>query len=266
MSASTLTRARRSGHPSIDPRLTARRIEVARARGRKRLRRLLVLAAITVLVLGAVAVTRSSLLDVDQVTVSGASNSGESAVLDAADIAAGEAMVSVDLAAVEARIGDLPWVADASVTRSWPGTVRIEVVEREPVAVAGEGADAVVVDSEGRILGSALGRSNLPSVGSEALGEPGSFLSEDRREVVAVVTDLPPELTAEVAAADLVGESPVLELTDGIVVHLGDGTRLRSKSDAALALLEQADRATIASIDVSVPSAAALTRHDEGDA
>lgn len=266
MSLGTLTRqpARRSA--GIDPRLNARRIEVARAQGRKRLRRLGVLMVITALVLGGVAVTRSSLLDVDRVTVAGADNSGRDSVLDAAAIPAGEAMVSVDVQKVEARVEQLPWVAEASVSRSWPGTVDIEVTERTAVAVAGDGASAVLVDDEGRILGPAHGRRSLPAIGVAAPGEPGTFLTDEARELVDVVSALPPDLLAEVDTATSEGEAPVLVLSDGIEVRLGDSTRLRSKAEAATALLDQADRPTIATIDVSVPSAAALTRDDPGGA
>lgn len=266
MTVGTMARPSGRGAPTVDPRLKARRIEVARAQGRKRLRRMIVLAVITLLVVGAVVLTRSSLLDVDRVTVSGADNSGRDAVVDAAAIPAGEAMVSVDPSKVEARIEELPWVADAVVERSWPGTVRVEVTERVAVAVAGRGSAASLVDSEGRVLGPAAGRSSLPAIGSASPGEPGTKLADDRRFLAALVASVPDELLAEVTSAELVGEAPVLVLRDGIEVRLGDRTRIRSKADAAVALLDQADRATIATIDVSVPSAAALTRHDPGGA
>lgn len=266
MSTGTLTRQAARRSTRIDPRLNARRIEVARARGRKRLRRLAVLAVITVLVLGGIALTRSSLLDVDRITVTGADSSGRDAVLAVAAIPTGESMVSVDVSKVETRLEQLPWVAEASVSRSWPGTVDIEVTERVAVAVAGEGSAAVLVDAEGRILGPAVGRRSLPAVGSTSPGEPGTFLSDDHRSLVALVAALPAELLAEVDTAAFVADTPVLVLNDGIEVRLGDSTRLRSKADAALALLDQVGRTTIATIDVSVPSAAALTRDEPGGA
>ena len=130
---------------AMDPRVRARRIEVARSHGRRRFRRLMALTMVTVLVLGALALSRSPLLDVDSVTVAGADRSGAAAVRTAAGIDRHQAMTSIDLDATRARIDRLPWVQRASVSRHWPGTVRLAVVERTPVAIAGEGSGAVLI-------------------------------------------------------------------------------------------------------------------------
>lgn len=45
---------------------------------------------------------------------------------------------SVELADIEARIGQLPWVFSASVRRRWPDTLVVEVAEVQPVAQWGE--------------------------------------------------------------------------------------------------------------------------------
>ncbi|QXC62268.1 FtsQ-type POTRA domain-containing protein [Aquihabitans sp. G128] len=247
--------------PLIDPRLAARRAEVARDRGRRRLRRLLALAVVTVLVLAAVGLTRSTALDVDHVRVAGATHSGADTVRTRAGIPTGRAMTSVDLGAATRRIEELPWVADATVVRHWPGTVAIDVTERVAVAVAGDGPGAVLVDRDGRILGSATGGSlGLPTAGPDPIEGPGSFLPAARRPLVALLADLPVPLRSQVDRGLLVEGGYGLLLDDGIRVDLGGATRLRAKSEAVLGLLQQADRRTLATIDVTVPGAAALTR------
>lgn len=248
--------------PSMDPRLAARRVEVERDRRRRRQRLLLALAVLSGLVLVALALSRSSLFDVDRVVVEGADRSGPHPVLDASGIGPGRAMVSVDREASVARVEALPWVSEARVARSWPATVRIDVTEREPVAVAGEGPSTVVVDNTGRILGAAgPADARLPWAGPAPIGGPGGLLAPSRRPVASLLAELPPSLHAEVTEGTVTGDGALaVVLHDGIVVRLGDGSRLRAKAEAVSAVLEEAGRSSIETLDVSVQGSAAVTR------
>ncbi|MBX3287535.1 MAG: FtsQ-type POTRA domain-containing protein [Actinobacteria bacterium] len=268
MSSGLLTRGpatRRAPAVPMDPRVQARRVEVARDQGRRRRRRLLGVFAVLLVAGGAWGITQSPLMAVDQVAVSGAARSGDAAVRQAAGISKGRPVVSVDEAAAEARVEALPWVASAQVTSKLPHAVRIRVTEREPVAVAGGGPAAVLVDRTGQALGPA-GDARLPEVVTDKVPAPGEQLADNSREAVAVLASLPPELGEQVATVERHRSSLLLTLHDGIEVELGDGTRLQAKSDAAVALLEQAGRDTIATIDVSVPGTAALTRSEAAGA
>ncbi|WP_421119817.1 cell division protein FtsQ/DivIB [Aquihabitans daechungensis] len=242
----------------VDPRLQARRVEVARGQGRRRLRWILLAVVVVVLLVGAFAVTQSPALDVDEVAVRGASRTEQAEARAASGIAIGSPLVSLDAPAVERRLEALPWVEQASVSRSWPGTVRISLVERTPVAVVGSGAGAVQVDRDGRALGPASD-DGLPVVSGDAV-VPGEELPPTQRWVVATIADLPAELRSEVAAASATPSGIRLTLTDGIEVRWGDSSQPTAKADAVQVLLEQADRATIAAIDVTVPRAATVTR------
>lgn len=256
----TTTRTRSTGRaPQVEPKLQARRIEVARDRGRRRLRIVLVVAVLVVVLVGLGALTRSPALDVDQVQVRGVPAAQRDDVREAAAVAAGTPMLSVDAAGAEDRLEALPWVASASIARSWPGTVVVTVAPRRPIALVGEGSDAVQVDATGRAIRPARPGSALPVVGGPAI-EVGQVVAPGRRAVVHVLAGLPDELRAEVASAHASPSGTVLELTDGIRVRWGDTGLPTAKADALAVLLEQADRQTIATIDVSVPRAAALTR------
>ncbi|CAN5771207.1 hypothetical protein BH10ACT1_BH10ACT1_31770 [soil metagenome] len=270
MSSGLLTRSRT--RPAgvlepMDPRLAARRIEVARDRGRRRRRRLIALLAVTLLVLAGVGISRSSALDVDRVRVAGAERSGADLVRERAGISRGRAMTSVDLGAATRRVESLPWVSSARLTRAWPGTVRVEVTERVAAAVAGAGPGAVLVDRHGRILGpaGAADARTLPQVGPDPVEGPGSLLPAARRPLVALLDDLPVELRRRVRTGVLTSGGYGLVLDDGIRVELGAATRLRAKAEAIVSLLDQTDR-PIATIDISVPGAAALTFENEGGA
>ena len=250
----------------MDPRVKARRVEVARDRGRRRRRRLVVLVLAVVVAGGAVGVTQSPLLDVDRVGVSGGTHATDAAVRSAAGIRIGRSMISVDPVAAQHRVEALPWVAEARVTRRWPASVHVVVTERVPVAVAGSDAGAVLVDRTGAVLGAAGDVDNLPVIPIAHPPAAGDRLAPRARALVSMLDRLPPALGKQVTKALVRSDGLGLVLNDGVRVHLGDGTRLAAKSDAVLVLLDQADRATIDSIDVSVHGSAALTRHKAGGA
>src|SRR3954454_10330973 len=114
----------------MEPRIRVRRVQVRRQEGRRRLHVLVAVVASLSLGVGGWVATRSPLLDVDQVVLEGASLTGATTAAKAGGIIRGTAMVDVDEAAVTRRLRALPWVRSVSVTREWPGTVRIRVVER----------------------------------------------------------------------------------------------------------------------------------------
>lgn len=268
MSSGTLLRSagRRAPAPRIDPRMAQRRDDVRASAARRRRRRLLALVVVTVVVLAAVGVTRSPLLDVDHVRAVGATRSGPDAARAAASVEIGDPMTSIDLSGAERRIERLPWVADATVTRDWPGTVRIKVIERVAVATT-DGPRPLLVDRTGRLLGSGAGRDDLASVGSipDHL-HPGDTLPADGLDRLAVITALPAALAGEVATITTGADGIELVLTDGVVVVVGDAGRLREKFDVVTARLARPDRDTIETLNVTVPAAAALTRRPSGGA
>jgi cell division protein FtsQ len=242
----------------VDPRLQARRVEVARGQGRRRLRWVVLGVLVVVLIVGAFALVRSPALDVDRIEVRGAARTEQAEAREASGIALGSALVSLDAPAAERRLEAIPWVERATVSRSWPGTVRIALVERTPVAVVGTGAQAVQVDRDGRALAPASG-ADLPVVAGDPVA-PGEHGSPTQRWVVATVAGLPADLRREVAAAAATPSGIRLTLRDGIDVRWGDASQPTAKADAVQVLLEQADRSTIATIDVTVPRAATVTR------
>ncbi len=266
MSTGLLTRSARRPAPAppIDPRLRARRDEVARDRGRRRLRRLVLAVVVVAAVAAAGLAVRSSLLDVDRVVIRGATHTGHDQAIRSVGIPLGRSMISVDPAAAQARLLRLPWVARATVERQWPGTVAVSLVERHPVAVVGRGSHLMLVDREGRVLGPAHGAATYPSV-TTATVRPGDQLGPARRSLLSVVAGLPGPLRRQVERARTSRTGVTLVLDDGVIVRWGDPSRTEAKAEALGALLVQAGRPTIATIDVSVPTAAALTRKNAGE-
>lgn len=262
--------------PDIDPRLRARRQELRRREGRRRLRRLVAVLSVGGGVLGIWAVSLSPLLDVDRLVVRGATRSGATAVEVATGIARGEAMASLDLEAAGRAVERVPWVAAATVERQWPGTVLVKVSERTPVALVGaQEGRWVVVDARGRQLTVVEGddiaslddMAGLPrieglapiaSAGEELGAGAAGALQLSQRLAAAGLSPAPRVEVRPDGALDA-----LIELAGGgdVRVRFGRSERLADKVVALATLLaELDDRPGSVVLDVRVPEAPVLTR------
>ncbi|MGO9873014.1 MAG: cell division protein FtsQ/DivIB [Acidimicrobiia bacterium] len=257
----------------IDPRIRERRIEVLRAAGRRRLHVTLIIASVIVVAGLGYLTVRSPLLAVDHVRISGSRREPVSAILSAADVHRGQALMFVDTGAVARRIERLRWVAQARVRREFPNTVDIDVTEYAPTAyVPMSGGRIALIAATGHVI--ALARS-VPAHTVELLGEHatptvGSSLTPP--EAADVVSQLPPHLQSRVAAIDVGGATVVVDLRAGAPagtncrpvagsvagfeqVRLGTFDSVRDKGVAALSVLEHLAGQPFTYIDVSVPQA-----------
>lgn len=192
----------------------------------------------------------STWLAVDEVTVVGASRLNAADVVEAADVRAGVPLARLDLSAVEERVRRLAPVADVDAVRSWPGTVLLEIFERQPVA-AHVGPDGVrLLDATG------VAFATVPAVPDGLLRievdrpGPGEAATAAALEVAG---DLPPELRGLVASVDAEsGASVTLRLNDGRTVVWGSPGDTATKAAAVRALLPMPGTM----FDVSAPGVA----------
>lgn len=139
---------------SAGPRLAAK------AKARRRDRRAVLLrragwglgAVLPLLLLGWV-VLASSLLAVQKVVVTGETRLTAAQVVQAAQVADGTPLAKVDTGAVARRIRALGPVAEVSVTRGWPHSLRVKVVERVPVVAVPVGGSVRLVDDDAVAIG-----------------------------------------------------------------------------------------------------------------
>jgi cell division protein FtsQ len=232
------------------------------ARPADRRRRLLVLGGAAAGVLGLLAwlLWGSPLLAVAAVRVDGAGTLTAAEVVDVAGIAEGTPLLRVDVDAAEARVARLPQVADAEVTRGWPRTIVVTVVERVPVAVVEESGTRSLVDADGLLFDTVTG---APPAGVVPLDvtDPGSGNRATRAALAALVA-LPEDVRGDVTGARATSaEDVTLTLEDGTTVLWGSAEQAAEKADALVALLDQVRAGTLepaGTIDVSVPSAVVL--------
>jgi cell division protein FtsQ len=200
------------------------------------------------------------LLAVGTVQVDGARLLPADQVREAAGIEEGTPLLRLDVDAAEARVEQLPQVADAEVTRGWPRSVVITIVERRPVVVVGETGQRSLVDADGVLFDTITGDPPAGVVPLE-VAEPGPDDPATRAALAALVA-LPEQVRDDVAAAAAVSAEDIsLTLDDGTVVQWGGAAESGTKATVLAALMEQLadgrlEPATI--IDVSAPDAVVL--------
>jgi cell division protein FtsQ len=248
---------------AVDPRIRQRRVAVARDAGRRRLRRLLVVAAILLVGLLALGLTWTPALDIEQVDVRGVEQTSVEAVTDAAEVAPGDPLAWFDTGAAEAAVEALPWVDEATVERDWSGAVTVGVTERVAVAALATADGAwSLADGEGRVLATVdTEPTDVARVeGVTISAPPGAQLDDEVLEALAVAAAVPPGIRAEVAAVQGSGAEVVVVLRAGGEIVLGGTDEIDAKLAAAAAVLANVSAACVDRLDVTLPAAPALVR------
>lgn len=228
----------------------------ARVRARRRRRRGLI--ALGVVVAGGLGwlVTFSSWATVGRVEVTGTGRVDAAAVRAAAGTELGRPLLLARPDDVADRLHrEQALIKSVTVTRQWPGAMRITVVERQPVLVVRSGSQFRSVDLDGvTIERSATLPRGLPLVEVD-LGARDADAA--LRACFEVVRAMPAGLKSQVRRIGAGSADQVwLRLADGARVEWGDSTETPRKAQVLLALLAQ--RADV--YDVRSPGTPAVRR------
>jgi len=149
----------------------------------------------------------------------------------------GVPLIRLNPGEVEARLEELPGVKQATVARSWPTGLRVEVVPRMAAAVVADGPEFVLFDAEGV---------QLERVDQAPDGLPQVVVPLDRdnqrtlRSLLDVVASLPPDLASQVSQASATSQDGVtLALASGVTLMWGDASEPALKAAAVALLIEQ---------------------------
>ncbi|SDI06051.1 cell division protein FtsQ/DivIB [Nonomuraea jiangxiensis] len=163
-------------------------------------------------------------------------------------------LATVNLADVETRVLGIRQLATAKVDRLWPGTLKIAVVEREPVAAIAAGGKVAVIDKQGVVIevkNSVPPLLPLLKVDNPAKGDPVMMAA---LQVVQAVPDVVAGKLRQVRAGT--AEGVTLELSDGRTVIWGGPDRSEEKSRLLASLLKHEKAVTL--YDVSSPDVVTL--------
>ena len=203
------------------------------------------------------AATQSALLDVERIEVEGAGgNVTEAEILAAAGIRLGQPLVELDLAAVDARLTAVPWIAEATVSRSWSGTVRLRILERSAVAV---GVDPegrrVLLDSVGAVLEEvpmAAPEPGFTRIRIDGFGPTGSRI-QGIAPLLRAAEAVPSDLGAWIVALTPTGDGIRAELVGGAVAEFGESDDYRDQVRTLATVLTQVTLTCLREVDVSIP-------------
>jgi cell division protein FtsQ len=162
----------------------------------------------------------------------------------------------------------LPWVDRVTVTRRWPDTVEVRIVEREAVAVAvAPDGERLAVTRDGMVAGPALSLDEeLPTLGLDPTVPPvvGRRLPDRIALAVQMVGALPESIASRSNGSRIDADGQVeVDLGLGAVLVLGDGEDAAAKFTVAETLLGgTVSTNCLQKVDVSVPSASVVVRAD----
>jgi hypothetical protein len=154
---------------------------------------------------------------------------------------------------IEDRLESDPWIADATVSRSLPSSLRIDIRERYPVAEFRKGRRWFLVASDGTVLTRAEGDHHLP-----LLLEPSTPHPERWVKTARVLGGMRPWLRSRIRSVVLKdGGEVVVHLFSGTPVYFGESNSVIAKDDALSAVLEWAtrNRQPLLGINVQAPYA-----------
>lgn len=244
------------------------------ARRRLRIALLAVLIAVPLLVGGYQLLRHSSLSAVEHVQVRGltAVHGADTAAIETALTGAAHGMstLAVSPAALRAAVASYPIVGAVRVHPSFPHGLRIEVIERPPVAALVVNGAQTAVAADGVVLGPGFLSGSLPLVNA------GKAASATATATTSATTTTLPAVGGSVRGASLLGALAILgaapaplahavtrvysgpkgltvALHGGLLAYFGDATRPHAKWLSLARVLADPSSAGAVYIDVRLP-------------
>jgi cell division protein FtsQ len=146
------------------------------------------------------AVTAASGLAIDQVKITGQSETSEVDVLDKLAIGQFPSLFTFDLDDARTRVESLPWIAQATLKKLYPDTLEVAVVERLPYALWQHGDRVSLIDPQGRVITDQIGERyrTLPLV----VGPGANARVDEFLDLILAHPDLVPRVRAGVLISE----------------------------------------------------------------
>lgn len=271
--ASTRASGRGSSRSSYSSSSTSgRRVGDIRAREREQrirshyrkfvMRIVIVVAAVLLVIFGSIFVYRSDLFHVNNVQINGVSHLTSQEITEIAAVPADSTLLRLDAAGIKQRLEDNAWVQSATIHRSLPDTIVIDVTERTPGAVVRiNDKQTWVISTDSSWLSAATEddwNNDMRIIDvSNSIAQPvsGSECTDGGiKNALAILDGISDDLKSQIQSIS--AESSIktsLNLKNGITVAFGDSSNIQLKEAAINELLSQY-AGKISYINVRVPA------------
>lgn len=271
--ASTRASGRGSSRSSYSSSSTSgRRVGDIRAREREQrirshyrkfvMRIVIVVAAVLLVIFGSIFVYRSDLFHVNNVQINGVSHLTSQEITEIAAVPADSTLLRLDAAGIKQRLEDNAWVQSATIHRSLPDTIVIDVTERTPGAVVRiNDKQTWVISTDSSWLSAATEddwNNDMRIIDvSNSIAQPvsGSECTDGGiKNALAILDGISDDLKSQIQSIS--AESSIktsLNLKNGITVAFGDSSNIQLKEAAINELLSQY-AGKISYINVHVPA------------
>lgn len=170
-------------------------------------------------------------------------------------------LLTLPVGAVEQNLEKDPWIKDVTICRKLPGTVQIEVEERDPVALADFGGATFLVDGNAYVVSKEDPQlyGHLPRIGCGDCSVPRvdtKVGNKVLRRAIQLLGSMPIGLRAEISLVNpFDGRGLVLVSRSGYLIVYGQTDERERKDEILEAIvvdIESKDR-NVAYVDIRVP-------------
>lgn len=254
-----LRRSRGAGKGKQQSRLAAKTAGSARGRA-WRFKALLIALVLAALCAGVYMLVRdSSLVQVEEVRVTGLSGHFDKNA-KAAVTAAATAMTTMnfDKAKIEAAAAQFVDVASVEVTTDFPHAATINVSTRRPVVIARINGRALTLSQDGEIFTPTHAIAGVPKIDVPGKIVGNRVVSGKAHQAVLVLGGAPDILLRKVEQVSWGKLGIVVSLKNGADLYFGDGQGAKTKWKDAAAVLASEKSAGAAYLDLRVPGRVAV--------
>lgn len=233
-----------------------------------RLKVILIVVALVAVVLGVggAVLANSSILSVEEVTVSGVEHLTAEELTELAAVPEGSTLINIDANGIASRLTSNPWVESVTVDRVFPHGINLNITERSISAVVevtvdeSKNTERWVLSADGMWLmeipdkdsdeGKALAEQiyedadaalEITDIPYGSTPEAGSFCSNANIEnALAIIDGMTTELADQVKSVSAASsDSTTLTLENGVEIAFGDASDIRDKERVCLELLSE---------------------------